>query len=50
MKRSVGYYYNSGGYPPGEQYDNAAGAIGPSIILAFTGINTLDANLKPVTR
>jgi conjugal transfer mating pair stabilization protein TraG len=36
----------SGGYPPGEQYDNAAGAIGPSIILAFTGINTLDANLN----
>ena len=36
----------SGGYPPGQQYDNAAGAIGPSIILAFTGINTLDANLN----
>jgi len=36
----------SGGYPPGEQYDNAAGAIGPSIILAFTGINTLVAHLN----
>jgi hypothetical protein len=36
----------SGGYPPGAQYDNAAGGIGISTILAFTGLNTMDAYLN----
>lgn len=36
----------SGGYPPGAQYDNAAGGIGLSTILAFTGVNTMDAYLN----
>ncbi|MGV8057565.1 MAG: conjugal transfer protein TraG N-terminal domain-containing protein [Smithellaceae bacterium] len=36
----------SGGYPPGAQYDNAAGGIGLSTILAFTGLNTMDAYLN----
>ena len=36
----------SGGYPPGAQYDNAAGGIGVSTILAFTGLNTMDAYLN----